>query len=106
MVLADEGAPKEVPVSAEIAVPFVWKSLKDSWQLDSVRPDLTNSQLRPVGDVRVSRHLVLRLDDLGLQEKGMHELQRAVALAWEEDPLLKRLVREPKVLTVFSTRYL
>ena len=89
-VLANEGAPEEVPVCAQVPGPLIWEALCDAGQLDRVGPDLAHRQLGPVGDVDGRRHLALRLHYLLFQEELMQEIQGAVGWSWQEDQLQEK----------------
>ena len=86
-MLSIDGSPKESSVCAQVACPLIWESFKYSWQLDSMRPDLSHRKFRPAWDDYVCWHLCLQLHDLLLLKKGMHKIQSAITWTGQEEQL-------------------
>ena len=90
-VLADERAPEEMPVCAQVPGPLVRQALPDAGQLDGLRPDRAHGELGPGGNVGVDGYIGLVLHDLLVLQELVHEVEGAVAHARQEEHLQERL---------------
>ena len=86
-MLAGDGAPEEVSVSSEVAIPLIREALTDSWQPDCMRIGLPHREFGPGWNIVLSWGIYLALDDLLLREQLLHESQGAVPLSWQKDTL-------------------